>query len=385
MNLKDFILYLLVFVKRVTAEDCTMSFSFGFTQDNFSDDELIEGETGSSVLQNQETNESFMNPLDQSNDQVKSPIHEDFTKIITSLADVRVTFERFTTPNEQVIYRRELFDVKHQLMSEEGGENQDEELDVLMGTDTTDLQKNVYEGGLKSWECSIDTVDKLSTMSNETLFQGDVVELGCGTALPSTYLFQKAFTCGAKNLNFKLSDYNPAVLRLVTLPNMIISWALSTLSHEQLVELQRSEDADIPIVDDELQFSKALLQAFTDSLVSQSINIQLFSGAWNREFFNLITKDDSKIGLIITSETIYSPETLPIIGELLIELINFSKSKGASTTTALVAAKDIYFGVGGSLVDLENYYLKRIQQGQEIQYQTEKVKAGLQRSIVIIR
>lgn len=360
-----------------------MSFSFGFTQDNFSDDELIDAENQNSIAQVDVP--QGVNPLDSSNKDAKPPIHEDFLKLLQSLMNIRVTFERYTTPSGQVVFRRELFDVKHQLMSEEGGENQDEEFGVLMGTDTTDLQKNVYEGGLKSWECSIDTVDKLSTLSDSEVFgQGDVVELGCGTSLPSTFLFQRALKTGTSNLKFKLSDYNPAVLRLVTLPNLVVSWA-STLPQEQLLELQRSEDPEIPIVDDELQLTPALIQAFKETLDNKNISIELFSGAWNREFFNLITKDSKRIGLIITSETIYSPETLPIIGELLIELINESKSSTGNIPTALVAAKDIYFGVGGSLIDFENYLQNRIQQGTSIEFQTEKVKAGLQRSIVIIR
>ena len=48
------------------------------------------------------------------------------------------------------IPRRELFDIRMQLMAE------DEELSATPGLDKTDIQTNVYEGGFKSWECSID-------------------------------------------------------------------------------------------------------------------------------------------------------------------------------------------------------------------------------------
>lgn len=358
-----------------------MSFSFGFTEENFSDDEFIEVEGANGKTQAQP--KELGNPLDVENLEAKKPIHQDLTQLVQSLCDVRVTFERYTTPSGNIVYRRELFDVKHQLMSEEGGEKQDDEFGVLMGTDTTDLQKNVYEGGLKSWECSVDTVDKLSQLSDSEIFKGDIVELGCGTALPSTFLFQRALNSGKTDIKFKLSDYNPSVLRLVTLPNLIITWA-STISNDQLIKLQKGEDEDLPIVDDELQLSLQLLTAFQNALKEKNISLELFSGAWNREFFSIVTSEQTQIGLIITSETIYSPETLPVIGELLIELINHSKAINGQPT-ALVAAKDIYFGVGGSLVDFENYLTARIQQGAHIEFHTEKVKAGLQRSIVFIR
>ncbi|CCH43671.1 hypothetical protein BN7_3224 [Wickerhamomyces ciferrii] len=359
-----------------------MSFSFGFSAE--SDDEFIE--SGNTAQINHNELKLDQNPLDVENSEAKAPKIEDFNQVLESLVDVRITFEKVITPQGQTVFRRELFDVKHQLMNEEGSEKQDEEFGILMGTDTSDLQRNIYEGGLKSWECSIDTVDKLSALEDQVLFNGEIVELGCGTALPSTYLFQRALSSNLSNINFKLSDYNHSVLRLVTLPNLIIAWC-STLSSEKLSKLQKSGDEEIPIVDDELQLTQQLLKEFSETLKRDNIKIELYSGAWNRSFFNLIThsQTSSKIGLIITSETIYSPETLPIISELIIELVFHSKTQQNGSPLALVAAKDIYFGVGGSLVDFENYLTTRIQQGSKFQFQTDKVKAGLQRSIVSIR
>ena len=40
--------------------------------------------------------------------------------------------------------------------------NNSTELDILLGDTSEDLRKNIYEGGLKSWECSYDLVDLLS-------------------------------------------------------------------------------------------------------------------------------------------------------------------------------------------------------------------------------
>jgi protein-histidine N-methyltransferase len=48
--------------------------------------------------------------------------------------------------------RRELFDVRRQLMAED-----DPQADsILSGIDSSDIRTNVYEGGFKSWECSFD-------------------------------------------------------------------------------------------------------------------------------------------------------------------------------------------------------------------------------------
>lgn len=48
--------------------------------------------------------------------------------------------------------RRELFDVRVQLMAEDDGSDPDS----MTGLDESDIRTNVYEGGFKTWECSID-------------------------------------------------------------------------------------------------------------------------------------------------------------------------------------------------------------------------------------
>jgi protein-histidine N-methyltransferase len=49
--------------------------------------------------------------------------------------------------------RRELFDVRVQLMAEADPESGD---DPVEGLNETDIRTNVYEGGFKTWECAID-------------------------------------------------------------------------------------------------------------------------------------------------------------------------------------------------------------------------------------
>jgi protein-histidine N-methyltransferase len=49
------------------------------------------------------------------------------------------------------IPRRELFDIRMQLMAEDEGCS-----DETVNLNESDIRTNVYEGGYKSWECSFD-------------------------------------------------------------------------------------------------------------------------------------------------------------------------------------------------------------------------------------
>lgn len=50
------------------------------------------------------------------------------------------------------IPRRELFDIRLQLIAEDESEAEN----LISNLDKSDLRTNVYEGGFKSWECSFD-------------------------------------------------------------------------------------------------------------------------------------------------------------------------------------------------------------------------------------
>lgn len=368
-----------------------MSFSFGFNSNDLSDDEL-EGESQLSATNSAKYSSvsNNGNPLDE--DRLKAadvlqPELVDLSDLLTSLNNVRISFEQFKTPKKHVtLYRRELFDVKHQLMSEVGDSDdplQNVELDILLGETSEDLRKNVYEGDLKSWECSIDVVE---TISDEADLVNDfdcVLELGCGTSLPSEYIFQRYLQQSVTHgLRLILSDYNKSVLRLVTIPNLIITWAKTTLSNEQWNLLQQSgNSSDVTIQDDELLLTPTLLDAFYQDIQSRNISLVFISGTWGR-FFNKIAESQIVVNtslLLITSETIYQPENLPVVAETLIEMLlaNLHKSK------ALIAAKDIYFGVGGSIVELEKYLNIAIKNRSiPLSLNTYKIDAGLKRSIV---
>lgn len=51
------------------------------------------------------------------------------------------------------IARREVFDIRTQLMAEDGEQDNEE---LISGLEHGDLKPNFYEGGFKTWECALD-------------------------------------------------------------------------------------------------------------------------------------------------------------------------------------------------------------------------------------
>lgn len=343
-----------------------MSFSFGFTNDDFSDDDLEES-VKSQAVPAEVTKENPLDRLSSTMDEACYPKIHTLESILHTLKDVRLTFDNYTTPiGQNIVYRRELFDVKHQIMCEDDENSSMNGVtnDVLIGnSNAIDLKKNVYEGGFKSWECSYDMVDELAVMRNEgNLKYKNILELGCGTALPTCFLLMKKFLEQDKTgANYILSDFNYDVLRLVTVPNIIIHWA-STLEPQRLFELTVAKsstgielEADAPVLNnDEVLITEALITEFIHQLVDYNVQILFVSGSWGRQFNSLLRQ--IPIDFIISSETIYSPESLPIVAESIIEILTQSN---VSHSASLIASKNFYFGVGGSVVEFVNYLEKK--------------------------
>ena len=372
-----------------------MSFSFSFTAKDLDDDDgLVEDSitppsSKSPDVHSKLTEET--NALDSPRllqDGILQPKLEDLVDMLHSLWDVRVSFEEFNAVGGQqtgdvVLYKRSLFDIEHQLMSENDFvQSEDGELDILM---KEDIRKSVYEGGLKPWECSTDLIIQLHSMiaSGELAIQdlGCVIEIGCGTAFPAEYIFAEYIKSGSKDgLRIILTDYNHTALRLASVPNMLITWARLALSKEELETLQ----PDIPVLnsDEEIIFTGDLLKRFYKDMEARNVIINLVSGCWGRKFLDIVhdlirENPGSRNMLVLTSETIYQPENLPVVAEILLDLKN--SPSYSQRTLSMVAAKDIYFGVGGSIVEFERYL-----KSKNTDFRTIKVSSGLKRSIVLI-
>lgn len=173
--------------------------------------------------------------------------------------------------------------------------------DLSKISEQSDLVPKKYEGGLKTWECSIDLLNFLyeSESSSDflkTIKNGHVLEVGCGSALPGIFCLSRG---SAERVVFQ--DYNRSVLETVTLPNILLN--------------QNQKDA----------LSRC----------------SFFYGDWNKLPDNLVPHS---FDLILTSETIYRAESYPALLNI------FSKALRMSCESSVIlAAKDYYFGLGGSV------------------------------------
>lgn len=369
-----------------------MSFSFGFAGDDISDDEqtpsVVKPTTAAAA-----TTSAFPVP---GKPQLPPTVHQlsDFlvqlpSKIAYSILDV--TLDDGTTIQ---LPRRELWDVRVQLMAEEedvaGAQSE--------GLGSHDVKTGVYEGGFKSWESSVDLVKVLaannitSALGQKDLRVMEVCEinytcnviyltldqqLGCGTALPSLAVFQWAMAPGSerKPLSLIMADYNPSVLQLVTLPNFILSWALN---NPQIPALQQAFS-----IEGEVELGRDVLAAFEQSLKEANVTLSFVSGAWSQEFVDLIyalpsSHDQERSTLLLGAETIYSPFALQGFLETLFLILEREKKTDGNEAAALVGAKRLYFGVGGSLDDFID---KARQKGAQVEQLREEVE-GVRRGVV---
>lgn len=196
------------------------------------------------------------------------------------------------------------------------------------------------------------------------------------------------------------ADYNAAVLRLVTVPNILLTW--HTCRHH--LNYPQQPEGNIPPTTEnslnrnygdsadndeqpELDIDPTLLSTFREDLHTRGISLSFISGAWSPAFVELALPHHPRSSpssqprgtnlLILASETIYSPASLRAFSETLLALLRRGDELGfasASTSTsalplepvagpavtdknaspksktkALIAAKKVYFGVGGGV------------------------------------
>ncbi|CAK3769780.1 Histidine methyltransferase 1 [Lecanosticta acicola] len=244
------------------------------------------------------------------------------------------------------IPRRELFDVRIQLMAEDSSVN-DEVIDQI---DKSDLRPGIYEGGFKTWECSVDLASLLLDRGprkdiDELVRCDQIVELGAGTALPSMILFRHAIQNDIHGLTFTFADYNEEVLRLITLPNIILNWAAVT-GYGQLDESRPGLTEESK---GEFELTPDAISQFLAEMKLENLAINMLSGPWSSTLAEYIPPSAPEMGLVIlAAETIYSPESTVAFVSLLSILL-----KRVKMAKAMIGAKRIYFGVGGSVDGLK--------------------------------
>ncbi len=157
--------------------------------------------------------------------------------------------------------------------------------------ENTDLVKGIYEGGIKIWECSLDLLNFLSSLfENSNLNNINSLELGCGHGFPGIYLLLKG-----SNVTFQ--DFNKEVLDLIT---------------------------------------KGYINQLKEKYNLNLLNKSSFEyGDWGK------FQSEKKYKIIISSDTLYNIDNYEKIYNI---LKNYLDKEGI----AFFATKKYYFGVGGS-------------------------------------
>ncbi|GAA5871680.1 hypothetical protein JCM3774_003016 [Rhodotorula dairenensis] len=285
---------------------------------------------------------------------------------------------------EVTLLRRDLFDARFQILNQDEIEaderdaNQDQnqpkgKAKEVFVDEQSDLVKGVYEGGLKTWECSLDLVDCLDErgysvdrdLTTERIRGSSVLEIGCGTAVPTCAAFARLLNEIARDptpekgprpqkTRVHVQDYNKPVLNLITLPNLLLTYA------QHFLLPAKTPDADEEAAEDEagrpgeLEVSPEFLDSFEAFLERENIDLRFFEGDWSGMNVAVREDPDGPYHLVLTSETVYS---VPSLGPL-IDLLDAacrrrpsggsgSNKEGEDFSLCLVACKRIYFGVGG--------------------------------------
>ena len=178
--------------------------------------------------------------------------------------------------------------------------------------------------------------------------------------MPSLALFQQALSQPLStrgSLTLVLADYNPSVLQLVTLPNLVLAWALAN----------RDRLAEAFTLDGELELLPCVLDGFVASLAELRIALGFYSGGWCDEFARMLREGMDESGravgagedlLVLGAETIYSPFALRAFADTVMDLLrceqqqqqqqqdaNPDGTRKQESATCVVAAKRLYFGV----------------------------------------
>ncbi|KAG2039172.1 hypothetical protein BDR03DRAFT_991870 [Suillus americanus] len=280
--------------------------------------------------------------------------------------------------------RRDLFDARFQLISQNADDPDALEQQSINPRSAlhfldapSDLVPLVYEGGLKTWECSLDLASYLDGISSQFDVSGKrVLEIGCGTSIPSLYILHRIFSSppSQNQTHIHLQDYNASVLELVTIPNIILTWYLSKAAEAY----RKSEEwADPPL---ELNISESLKDTFHQSLTTYGVHLRFFSGSWDT--FDLQTSGGS-YNLVLTSETIYRMESLPNLAAIMRGACNAEGSKDVHDYLCLVAAKVLYFGVGGGVAEFVRC-IRDLYKGGTVETVWEKVQ-GVERRVMSVK
>lgn len=280
--------------------------------------------------------------------------------------------------NANPVLRRPTYDIILQLKAEADPEmNQNAEL--ISATAGNDRQSGVYEGGLKTWEGALDLAALVMTIDFEQIDNWHIVELGAGSAIPSMVALQKILAlkndvdlvAGRRWSHFTLSDYNDEVIRLSTVANVL-------LASKQELDRRQGRETLVPLSSaGSIDVSEDLFRDCHKLWRQVGVSFSFISGPWGTEFVDAtttsITERYSNV-LILASETIYDLKSLP---EFTDTVINLLRAHGQSSR-AWIAAKKLYFGVGGGV----DAFLKEVELRGGTIKEIINIKRGVSRVVL---
>ncbi|KAI9256580.1 hypothetical protein BDA99DRAFT_516823 [Phascolomyces articulosus] len=304
-----------------------MAFKFNFTSDDLDFDDVDQNSA-------EQLNSSLGDLSLEENATQKVPCSE-FDIKTCSLPGVLQADILDKIPNvNKSLYKRTLADVKFQMaeqdtLSNDVNNEEGKVVEMLNLNSNSDLIRGVYEGGFKTWECSLDLVEYLSQLPKDQVTNKHVLELGCGSALPSLLLLAE----DSRN-QVDVQDYNDQVIRYITIPNILLNTVLTIQepsandtepSEEKEQEEEESESSDDEDNEegedgekDQIIGESATCDAeaelpadkLPEMLQRVTERTRAFVGDWSG-LPSLV--QNRKYDMIITSETIYSEEALPAL------------------------------------------------------------------------
>ncbi|CAG8549464.1 4385_t:CDS:2 [Ambispora gerdemannii] len=250
---------------------------------------------------------------------------------IAETIEINSTLKESLSSSPSTLYKRHLSDIKCQIALDDDDPMEEHEdssnikknqnlFDVMV---ESDLIKGVYEGGFKTWECSLDLVDYLAGrgINIDSL---KVLELGCGSGLPGIYILTRE-----KSARVDFQDYNEQVIKLVTIPNILLNTSL----RPQATDIDNQGIAQVNVANNESVIREMCKRS------------RFFAGDWNGLVDALdIKSEKEKYDLILTSETIYNENSIEKLYNVIKNVLK--RPNGV----VLVSSKTMYFGVGGGIL-----------------------------------
>lgn len=191
----------------------------------------------------------------------------------------------------KLVSGRELFYINASTVERNLKKRGYKDCEELKNISHSDIEQGVYEGGLKVWEGTLDLCNFIDSSPDEVIcIDKNVLEIGCGAALPAILALQK----GAK----------------------------------------------FGVVQD---FNKSVIECFTkDNFAPNNVKIEkcdFYAGDWSDFQKHL---DGRRFDIILSSETIYNEQLYECFHNLLDAALE-------PNGLILIAAKLYYFGVGGNV------------------------------------